>query len=86
MVMCASTPEKVEILMPPEGSKPGDVVTVDGFDRNPDTQLNPKKKIFETCAPDLKVDGNGVAVYKGVPWAVNGEPCKAATLTGVQVK
>lgn len=86
MVMCASTPERVEILMPPEGSKPGDVVTVEGFERNPDAQLNPKKKIFETCAPDLKVDGNGVAVYKGSPWAVNGKPCKAASLTGVQVK
>merc|ERR1712241_124638 len=63
MVMCASTPERVEILMPPEGSKPGDVVTVEGFERNPDAQLNPKKKIFEACAPDLKVDSNGIAVY-----------------------
>lgn len=42
---------KVEILTPPEGSKPGDMVEVEGFLRNPDAQLNPKKKIFETCAP-----------------------------------
>merc|ERR1712112_945 len=28
MVMCASTPEKVEILAPPPGAKPGDVVDV----------------------------------------------------------
>jgi aminoacyl tRNA synthase complex-interacting multifunctional protein 1 len=39
--------------MPPEGSKPGDVVEVEGFLRNPDAQLNPKKKIFETCAPGI---------------------------------
>jgi hypothetical protein len=64
MVMCASTPEKVEILSPPAGSKPGDVVVVDGFLRNPDSQLNPKKKIFETCAPDLTVNGNKEACYK----------------------
>ena len=32
MVMCASTPEKVEILAPPSGAAPGDVVTVPGFE------------------------------------------------------
>ena len=64
MVMCASTPEKVEIMAPPAGSKPGDLVLVEGFARNPDAQLNPKKKIFEACAPDLKVDAKKQAVYK----------------------
>merc|ERR1711862_128014 len=54
MVMCASTPEKVEILSPPENSNPGDPIHVDGFERRPDAQLNPKKKIFESVAPDLK--------------------------------
>ena len=64
MVMCASTPEKVEILAPPPGSKPGDLVMVDGFTRRPDELLNPKKKIFETCAPDLKVNQVKQATYK----------------------
>ena len=62
--MCASTPEKVEILSPPAGSKPGDPVQVEGYTRNPDAQLNPKKKIFEACAPDLKVNGDKEACYK----------------------
>merc|ERR1712142_1043306 len=75
MVMCASTPDKVEILTPPEDAKPGDPVQVEGFERKPDAQLNPKKKIFEACAPDLKVDANKVATYKGVPWTVNGKQC-----------
>merc|ERR1719347_1295342 len=64
MVMCASTPDKVEILAPPPGSKPGDVVEVAGFTRAPDAQLNPKKKIFEAVAPDLKVDPSLQATYK----------------------
>ena len=64
MVMCASTPEKVEILSPPPGCKPEDPVQVEGYTRNPDAQLNPKKKIFETCAPDLKVNGDKEACYK----------------------
>jgi len=46
----------VEILTPPEGSKPGDVVEVEGFLRKPDPLLNPKKKIFETCAPGWKLN------------------------------
>jgi len=86
MVMCASTPDKVEILTPPEDSKPGDLVHVEGFERKPDAQLNPKKKIFEACAPDLKIDGNKVATYKGVPWTVNGKQCHSTTLTNVQIK
>ena len=64
MVMCASTPDKVEILAPPPGSKPGDLVLVDGFTRRPDDLLNPKKKIFESCAPDLKVNDLKQATYK----------------------
>jgi len=86
MVMCASTPDKVEILSPPENSKPGDPVEVEGFTRNPDAQLNPKKKIFEACAPDLKVNSEGIATYKGIPWSVNGKQCKSQTLKDVQVK
>jgi len=86
MVMCASTPEKVEILTPPTNAKIGDPVEVEGFVRRPDAQLNPKKKIFEAIAPDLKVSGDKVATYKGIPWTVNGEHCTSQTLIDVQVK
>ena len=71
MVMCASTPEKVEILTPPPGSKPGDLVMVEGFNRNPDAQLNPKKKIFEACAPDLAVNAANEACYKVCTFSKN---------------
>eukprot|EP00088_Acartia_fossae_P034184 TRINITY_DN35053_c0_g3_i1.p1 TRINITY_DN35053_c0_g3~~TRINITY_DN35053_c0_g3_i1.p1 ORF type:complete len:311 (-),score=76.91 TRINITY_DN35053_c0_g3_i1:42-944(-) len=86
MVMCASTPDKVEILSPPPGSKPGDLVQVEGFTRNPDAQLNPKKKIFEACAPDLSVNGDKEACYKGTKWTVNGQPVVSQTLVNVVVK
>merc|ERR1712130_440170 len=86
MVMCASTPEKVEIMAPPPGCTPGDLVQVDGFTRNPDAQLNPKKKIFEACAPDLKVNDIKQATYKGALWTVNGQPVTSQTLVGVQIK
>ncbi len=73
-------------MSPPEGCKPGDVVEVEGFVRNPDAQLNPKKKVFETCAPDLKVNDAKVATYKNVPWTVNGKHVVSQTLVNVQIK
>lgn len=73
MVMCASSPEKVEILAPPPGSVPGDRVTFEGYPGEPDKQLNPKKKVWEQVQPDLKTDSNKVACYKGVPFTVKGK-------------
>ncbi|KAL5285930.1 AIMP1 family protein [Megaselia abdita] len=73
MVMCASTPEKVEVLSPPAGSAPGDHVHCEGYERNPDAQLNPKKKVFETCAPDLKTNDSLIACFKGAALNVPGK-------------
>ncbi|XP_050325903.1 aminoacyl tRNA synthase complex-interacting multifunctional protein 1 [Bactrocera neohumeralis] len=87
MVMCASTPDKVEVLSPPSGAVPGDLVHCEGYTRQPDAQLNPKKKIFETCAPDLKTNDELVACYKGAALHVPGKGnVVAQTLKNVNVK
>uniref|UniRef100_A0A182RLP2 tRNA-binding domain-containing protein n=1 Tax=Anopheles funestus TaxID=62324 RepID=A0A182RLP2_ANOFN len=87
MVMCASSPDGVEILAPPEGAVPGDLVHVEGYPRVPDVVMNPKKKIFETVAPDLKTNGELVACYKEGSFVVPGKgTVKAQTLKNVQVK
>ncbi|KAL3202314.1 hypothetical protein MRX96_012097 [Rhipicephalus microplus] len=88
MVMCASTPEKVEILAPPPGAQPGDRVVCDGYPGQPDAQLNPKKKIFEQVAPDLKTDSEKRATYRDQPWIVTGHQghVTAETLCNVQIK
>ncbi|PSN54201.1 Aminoacyl tRNA synthase complex-interacting multifunctional protein 1 [Blattella germanica] len=87
MVMCASTPEKVEVLLPPEGSAPGDEVHVEGYPRVPDSVLNPKKKVFETVAPDLKTNSEKVATYKGIALTVPGKGAVTApSLVGVNIK
>lgn len=56
-------------LDPPSGCQPGDRVFVKGFSHtehgDPDEQLNPKKKIFETLKPDLLVSDASVAEFKG---------------------
>lgn len=87
MVMCASSKDKVEVLSPPPGAVPGDLVQCEGFNRNPDAVLNPKKKIFETCAPDLLTNNNKEACYKNAPLFIPGKgKITAQTLAGVNVK
>uniref|UniRef100_A0A7N5K2R0 Aminoacyl tRNA synthetase complex interacting multifunctional protein 1 n=1 Tax=Ailuropoda melanoleuca TaxID=9646 RepID=A0A7N5K2R0_AILME len=70
MVMCASSPEKVEILAPPHGSVPGDRIVFDAFPGEPDKELNPKKKIWEQIQPDLFTNDECVATYKGAPFEI----------------
>lgn len=87
MLMCASSPEKVEILAPPNGTVPGERVTFEGFPGEPEKELNPKKKIWEQIQPDLHTNDQCVATYKGVPFEVKGKGvCKAATMANCGIK
>lgn len=87
MLMCASSPDKVEILLPPANAVPGDCVEVEGYVRRPDAVLNPKKKIWESVAPDLKVDGSKQATYKGVVLTIPGKgSVTSPSLINVQIK
>lgn len=83
MVMCASSPENVEILEPPPGSVPGDYINVDGYTRSPDKVL----KVFEEIALDLKTDENLQATYKGIPWTVADKGAVVAkSLKNIKIK
>ncbi|XP_075464686.1 aminoacyl tRNA synthase complex-interacting multifunctional protein 1 isoform X2 [Ascaphus truei] len=87
MVMCASSPEKVEILDPPTGAVPGDRVTFQLFPGEPDKELNPKKKTWEQIQPDLHTTEACVAAYKGAPFEVQGKGvCKAQTMSRSGIK
>ncbi|XP_044536466.1 aminoacyl tRNA synthase complex-interacting multifunctional protein 1 [Gracilinanus agilis] len=87
MVMCASSPEKVEILEPPNGSVPGDRITFEGYSGEPEKELNPKKKIWEQIQPDLLTNDQCVATYKGVPFEVKGKGiCRAPTMSNSGIK
>ena len=53
----------------------------------PDTQLNPKKKVWDTIQPDLHTNEEGVACYKGTPLKVPGKGVfQAPTLRGTSIK
>ncbi|KAM9819943.1 aminoacyl tRNA synthase complex-interacting multifunctional protein 1-like isoform X1 [Syngnathus typhle] len=87
MVMCASSPDKVEILDPPSGAVPGERITFQNFSGEPDKELNPKKKVWEQIQPDLRTDDACVATYKGAPFEVAGKGvCRAQTMSNSGIK
>lgn len=91
MVMCAVQTEEsgsvIETIIPPENSKPGDLVHCEGYTRQPDPIMNPKKKIFETVAPDLHTDDILQVCYKNIPFQVTGKGiCHSKTLKNVVVR
>jgi len=87
MVMCASSPDAVEIMEVDPSAVPGTPVYCTKFPHRPDAVLNPKKKIWETVAPDLKVSPDGLAVYKDELLLVGGKThMKAKTLRNVNIK
>ncbi|KAF7268221.1 hypothetical protein GWI33_018680 [Rhynchophorus ferrugineus] len=73
MVMCASSEKGVEVLVPPLGAEPGELVHCEGYSRQPDVVMNPKKKIFETVALHLHTNESLQACYKEVPLIVPGK-------------
>ncbi|KAJ3112513.1 hypothetical protein HDU96_004494 [Phlyctochytrium bullatum] len=88
MVLCASNSDhtKVEFLLPPPQSKPGDRVFFRGHEGTPEEQLNPKKKVFETVQPDFITRDDLVACWKDVPFETEHGFVKAASLKGASIK
>jgi len=88
MVLCASDADhtKVELLVPPEGSQPGDKVYFEGFEGEPDAQLNPKKKVFEALQVDFTTNDDLVATWKDVPFRTDKGVIKASTMVKANIK
>lgn len=91
LVLCASIdkPSQLEHLLPPEGSKPGDRIVVEGYESGePDEFLNPKKKIWEKLQVDFKTNDNLFAVWQEnkLISKVNGNPVTAKSLKNASIK
>jgi methionine--tRNA ligase beta chain len=81
MVMCASNADHtaVETMEPPEGAKIGERIMFEGYDGEPEAEAKVgKKKIFETVAPDLQTNADGVCVWKGALSKTSAGPVKAS--------
>ncbi|DBA68259.1 TPA: hypothetical protein ACH3X2_013874 [Trebouxia sp. C0005] len=87
MVLCASNDahDQVEPILPPEGVPLGEKVSFEGYEAEPEAQLNPKKKIFEKISPDLKTGADGTAQYKSAPFMTSKGPV-ISTLSNASVK
>lgn len=95
MVMCGvkegaaedGSEDKVELISPPEGASVGDRIVVSGFEGEPATENQViKKKMLNAIFPDLKVNGEGVAVYKDIPLTAGGEnSCTSESLKNVPI-
>jgi aminoacyl tRNA synthase complex-interacting multifunctional protein 1 len=69
MVLCASNADHtaVETVSPHADSVLGERIVFQGIDGEPEPENKiAKKKVFEKVAPDLKTDGTGQVVWKGV--------------------
>lgn len=87
MIMCASSPDKVETLEIPSGAVIGERVICEGYPGEADAQLNPKKKVWEGIQKDLHVRADGVASYKGAAFTVTGKgTCTAPTMRDCIIK
>ena len=57
------------------------------FVGTPDAMLNPKKKVWEAVKPDLRVNKNKVATYKGAALKIEGKgEITSPTLSDVQIQ
>lgn len=84
MVMCASTPEKVEILAPPQGAAPGDVVTVPGFEGKQAIEKFDKPEFQGTPDELIKpTNKKAVSIFEQVAPDLKTNDAKQATYKGV---
>lgn len=86
MVLCAKNDSGLCFVAPPAGAQPGARVNFEGYPGEPEP--NPKriqkKKAWETCMTELAVNADGVACYKGVPFALPEGNC-TATVKGAPI-
>lgn len=65
MVLTAESHDgSVELIRPPENSVPGELMTWKGITGEPESLLNPKKKIWETIQPLLSLSPDCKVIYK----------------------
>jgi tyrosyl-tRNA synthetase len=88
MVLAAFSNDRIDLLVPPEGSMPGDKVYCEAYSKlgDPDAVLNPKKKVFEKIQPDLKTSEELVVEYRGQPLITAKGVVRVKSLSGAFIK
>lgn len=64
MLLCASKDENsIDFLRPPNGSAPGDIVSIGDFPNTPDQELNPKKNPWDVIKDKIFINDKGEASF-----------------------
>jgi len=85
LVFCASIGDSVEVLSPPEGSKIGEQIQVQGLNIQPDKEPI-TRKVFSKALKGLKTNDDCVACYKDVPLSTSKGNVTVASLKGAEIK
>jgi len=93
MVLCGSNADhtQVELVVPPEGAKPGEPVCFPGVPVLPRDNRLHDKKAFGAVQPDLFIGDDLVAYYKdkatstNIPFTTSAGPCKVKSLAGSSI-
>ena len=86
MVLAAKDDGKVELVNPPEGSKIGERVFIEGLEGEPISSAQmKKKKTWDKVAKELKTGNGGIATWSGKTIQTSAGPCSAASLVGAPI-
>lgn len=86
MVLAAKGEGKVELITPPEGSKIGERVFIEGLTGEPQSSAQVKKrKTWNKVTKELKTDDDGVATWDGKSIQTSAGACRAASLVGAPI-
>lgn len=87
MVLAAKSDDgKAELITPPEGSKIGERVFIEGLEGEPfSSSQTKKKKTWAEVAKDLKTGEGGVATWEGKTIQTSAGPCTAASLVDAPI-
>jgi len=89
MILCASNDDhsKIELLIPPEGAKPGDHVTIEGLERNPIPEINLSKQNnpWGKVEKLLTTDESLAVVFEGKQLRTSAGVIKTKSLKGARI-
>ncbi|CAJ1926044.1 unnamed protein product [Cylindrotheca closterium] len=86
MVLAAKGEDKVELVTPPEGSKIGERVFIEGLTGEPQSSAQVKKrKTWDKVAKGLKTGDGGIATWDGKTIQTSAGACTAASLVGAPI-
>jgi aminoacyl tRNA synthase complex-interacting multifunctional protein 1 len=86
MLLCCNNGETVEPIRPPAGTKPGDLVHIGDYVRQPVPELNPKKNPWDLVKDDLIVNEEKIATFaKNSLWKTKNGYITSESLTNAKI-